>query len=505
MKNLYFVPMVSQADVEDIPNLLENRRPLAYCLAFIASRFTPGQDSMHEQLMPYIAQFLKGATYLPTRSEEEHWMHLQVFAVLYAYTQIPKSEAGHLEPVRNSGLEHWTLKSAVETYALQLSLHRSIEDVKILLRNNCPDIATKNCYRNSVYWLWLFTMAHHHSLITRTPPSIRLDSAISGSLDILKTIPNDTSIMRVLAEVDLCVLWSQLARVERGFGEWWCPPPEARDAHEILRRLEDADAALQSWGQKWMHLPNEAQRPSIFNNAYPESSATEFHFRVTRFCISTFATLISYDQSTLPPPEAISAIMQSVLKSTDAAGRCCDLLIELGPLHKESLRYSPDFAFTMVSFCCLYLIHAQQLLGSKYPSLSGQVAKVKQVASLMSDLSVGQNQCPRLYGEWILARLQSSVAGHNTNSSIQPEFSQGREDSNQSQMAGSRFDVIRGENEAVDQYPSSGQIWPNRRHDTGAVPGLSSTTAIFNAGHSLFDDYEIDYSFIFDPTLDFVT
>ena len=491
------MPQIYAADLENIHDLIENRRPLAYCLAFVAGRFIPGLDSYREQLGPYIIQFMKEITSPKEMSEEENWTHLQALSVLYAYVQIPKSGPRVSMP-NEEYLGHWTLKSTVENFALQLSLHRSIENVKLLLQNGCPDIAAKNCYRNSLYWLWLFTLSHHHSIITRTPPSIRLDSTISGSVEILKKLHTDTSTLRILAEVDLCILWSQLASVEKGLGEWWCPPPDTREAKEILAVLEKSDAALRVWAEKWTRLHNEEQAQSVFDSAYPDSLATKFHSHVTRFCISTFATLISHDHSAITSAETFAAIMKAVLKSADAARDCCDFLLDLEPLQKEGLRYSPDFTFTIVSFCCLHIIHAHTLLSSTHPILNGHIEKVKQVAYLMVDSSVGQNRCPRLYGESILLRLQTSGVNQSSRDSVP-------DGSIRPLSPGSSRGPISGHSPTLGPFLHTEQVWSGRYHEAELLLGPSSLSDAFNAGHNLFDDYEVDYSFILDPSLGYVT
>lgn len=498
------------------------KRHLAYCLAFVAARFVPGCEHIRRQLTHHVVQFLRDATRFSSNNEEEIWTHLLAFAVIYAYRQIGASSNDSPDPAHDEYLNQWTLKSAVETFALRLSLHRSGEDVRTLLRNSVPDIATRPEYRRYIYWLWLFTMAHHHSLVTRTPPSIREDSIIRGSPDLLKDVENDTRVLRVLAEVDLCILWGQAGRLETGLGEWWCPPPEGRALHETLGILEDADAALQVWSQRWGLVGGP--RRSEYDTDFPPTGAVDFHFRFTRFCISTFATRTVHHQSTTASsftrsainsslPRITAAITNSVLKSAEVASYCCDFMLDLSPLQKDSCRYIADFGFAMISFCCLYIINAFELFGSRHATLGTYIRKVEQSARLMIELSVGSNSCPKTYGEWILARIENlearnlvSISKDGTDAGLISRLQGYPHSSTDAQRPIRQIEFGQG-----DAGLRNNQEWVSDYGETRPTAGMSPLADIdnenlsFSPGQEIFDDLGIDGTFIFDPRWDFLT
>ena len=525
MKILYLVPVMTPTDIEDVGSLVSRKRRLAYCLAFVAARFVPGCEHIREQLAPHVVQFLRDMTRFSSDNAEETWTNLLAFAVIYAYRQTDASSNDSPKRIYDEYLNHWTLKSAIETFALRLSLHRSFEDVKNLLRTNVPEIVTEPAYRYYIFWLWLFTMAHHHSLVTRTPPSIREDTTIRCSSDLLKNVENDSCVLRILAEVDLCILWGHAGRLEKGLGEWWCSPPEGKGFHETLSILEDADAALQVWSQRW-GLVELQGRPDLGTGSPPTgaSTAVDFHFRFTRFCISTFATRTVHHQSlattgltdgeSSPSPAKISAaITLSVLKSAHIASHCCDFMLDLSPLQKDSLRYIADFGFAMISFCCLYIINAFELFGSRHAVINNYIRKVEQAAHLMVELSVGSNNCPRVYGEWILARVEALEAGSLTSvsrdargSGLLSELHAHRHSS-----ADSQEPVLQAENEDGGAQPQPNRVWVSGYDETSPGVGMSAFVEVDRATlpsdltPDLFQDTMLDDTFILDPRWDFST
>lgn len=423
---LYNVPILELADMEDADRLLQSNQYLANAVAFVTARFVPGCNSVRTGLAPGIIQFLRSTARSSQESDDQVWARLQAFAVIYAYRQVGEVPKEQSLADYDDHLNQWSLKSSIETFALRVSLHRSMGEVMTLIRNGHPEITRTPSYRRYVYWLWLFTMAHHHSLVTRTPPSIREDTTTRVATDLLKDLDNDSRVLRILAEVDLCMLWGQAGRLKPGLGEWWCPSDEEMDSEETFNVLEDADRALDLWSQRWGLSPSS--HPSLTGSTPEARGAPKFHYLFTRFCLRTFGTRTIHQQMISSQGHASGrtastitndapALVSSVLKSAAAAAQCCDFLLELSPLQKDGSRYIADFGFSMVAFCCLYIIRAYELFGGKESALTTALDSVEQVASLMEGLSVGYNHCPAAYGRWLLARLdkvtpQHPVAGH---------------------------------------------------------------------------------------------
>ncbi|KAK2751540.1 hypothetical protein FQN55_000261 [Onygenales sp. PD_40] len=417
-KLLYFVPVISNTDVENFDSVIDYRPALAYSIAFVAARFVLGYGSVRLRLMPHMLDLLQvGTTGNGTGNGEWNWTDLQARAVLYAYAQawLCLMASQKLDKISTTGqcLNPWIIKLAIENMALQLSLHRSIDDLNMLRRNNEADLSLESSYRSSVFWPWLFTMSRQYSTMARTPPSILNDSTINRSLSILKHSKPNSDVRRIIAEAELYGIWDQASFYETGLAERWCRPPGLGDASNAPDAIKQADALLQTWKQEWLRSDYRKQDIDL-DPTYPEGAAIDFHYRLVRFHIYSFAIPVAFHQFGPAPGLGSSpqnhASLALVVKSAEAASDCCYFLRDLNRLQREYLRYISDFGFTMLTLCCLYIMHAHDIF-SGHPVLAQHIAKVEEIAHLMEELVVGSNLCPRIYGQYILSRLQ--MAGHN--------------------------------------------------------------------------------------------
>jgi hypothetical protein len=182
--------------------------------------------------------------------EREIWTLLQALAVLYAYPRVAavskQDGERHINP--------WTVKSAVETCAMQISIHQSVEDLKTLIQSCGPEILSSLPYRRTFFW-------------------------------------------RVLAEAALYYEWDQAARLDQSLIEWWCVPPDTKDGGVLSELLEGVENLLQEWHSDWLppveinsptrtSIASNFRDPSIFAN-----SITAFMGILTRFNIISFAHL----------------------------------------------------------------------------------------------------------------------------------------------------------------------------------------------------------------------
>jgi hypothetical protein len=410
---LYYVPVIDASDLQDPVDVARSNRPLALCASFVAAQFVPGCSWVRDRLAPLVSDLIEAVAGPLASSDDEIWSQLQAMAVLHAYGPATGVFAStqHMHPTNYPS--HWTVKSVIETFALRLSLHRSVE---VLLRDRVENVWRTRPFQKYVYWLWLFTMTHHFSLMVRTPPTIREDHNIQIAVGLLSDVPKPSRVTRILAEVDLCILWNQAGRRVPGLGEWWCAPPDNVNPVETLSVLDDANAALDVWSQRW-------GVEGHVNYTYPDfdvriNGAVDFHCRATRFLINTFATRSLHRQSlatteTTRPTKATlqQRLADCVLQSADAAAGFCRCLLDLGPLAKDAARYMADFGFAQISFCCLYIIHAFETFGDSFPVLISHIATVKEIAQLLVEMAVGDNHCPRLFGESIFNRLRYSTRG----------------------------------------------------------------------------------------------
>ncbi|KAK5991741.1 hypothetical protein PT974_07775 [Cladobotryum mycophilum] len=418
-KSICYVPVLSLEPLDNIERLVTNRRPLAYAMAFVASTLSPGYSSTHLALFPYMSKMLEQANGILNEGEEENWTLMQALAVLYAYPRVTAVSGQMGERF----LSPWAVKSAVETCAMQISLHESIKDLNALIKSGEPDISSSPPYRRAFYWIWLFVKSRHHSVMTRSPPTIHDDSTVASTLDLLVQLDPQPGVWRVLAEAALHRLWDQAARSDKSLAEWWCIPPDTRDTGSLLELLEKAENMLQEWSSTWLQS-NDMSTPSSLDSSLLDPTIfanviTSFMGVLTRFIIVSFAApiishqliaktgLATFSSTDTLSPE-LSAFLNCVLKSADAASKCCDMIINLKPAAREVLRYTPDYGFTMLALCCLHLVYAYTMSPGT-PLLKSYLVKAEKVAYLMMDLRVGLNVCPKVYGEYVLGQLRNAT------------------------------------------------------------------------------------------------
>jgi hypothetical protein len=502
---LRYVPVIEEEDIQDASNLLTNQRPLLYCIAFVTARFVPGCKPIRHKLVPYILGVLRRRFRSSHGNDREVWTLLQALAVLHAYRHIDDTVLEVGEPFQNEDLSHWALKATIETLALRLSLHRVVEEVERMIRTNKPNICLTQSYRRYVFWLWLFTMAHKHSLVMRTPPSIREDSTIQYAPNLRMALENSKSVLGILAEVDLCLLWGQASLRERGLGEWWCPLRSV-DTYDTMAVLEDVDAALKVWSERWGIVDPSPSSSEI-------SGSVDFHYRFTRFCISTYATrniphpsvsrtgILAGSPSSHPSISQNQA--QSLFKSVSAASSCCDLMLQLSPLAKDASRYIADFGFVMISFCCLYVIQACELFGLSYPTLNQHLRKVELAAQLMLELATDSRHSPALYGEWILGRMETSrsrqgtasprIEGSNGPTGVTSTHVPSRQAQNT--LRYDNLSSITRDEHGREQDPDSAHDQPSSlRQDLGSPPAAQELWGEANGEDMLAFDSNWDFS-----------
>lgn len=105
-------------------------------------------------------------------------------------------------------------------------------------------------------------------------------------------------------------------------------------------------------------------------------------------------------------PRTLSSIQErQIQRCAKHAFGVLDWVLSLGPVKKDQLRYAPDSALALMSFCCLFLMAAIRTFPSCISSPAGCVERVKCFAELMADLAVGTNSSAHIYGSLILTRV----------------------------------------------------------------------------------------------------
>lgn len=412
---LYFFPVIDDSELDDIPYIVKHKRPLALAASVVAAEFVPGGASVRKALIPYVSSFLHELEGPISKDEDTIWTHLQAYAILYAYR--PSTDITH--PVLNSSderlLNHWRIKSAVEDFAMRLGLHHSLGEVRALVRASQQDIRHTHSFKKAIYWLWLFTMSHHFSLVTETPPTIRQDSSIKTACALFSEITKPPQVTRMLAEVDLCMLWNLADQALPGLGEWWLRNPQVDvDPSQAAHVLDDADAALDVWSRRWgVHGETDATYPGLDISM---NGAVEFHFRATRFWMRLFATRMVH----LSRPNASSDTDFSrlnanlTLKSAEAAECCCRYLMEIDSLARDGARYMADLGFALIAFCGMYVVRIYEMYGREVPILRDYLATVEACGKMLTEMAVGSNQVPRHYGRRVLDRVANAVPSEMT-------------------------------------------------------------------------------------------
>lgn len=95
----------------------------------------------------------------------DDWIILKALIVLYAYSELtPLSQTS--KTVKETEISYWPLRSIVEVLALRLSLHRSVQDLRLDLQSGSEHIEDAPSYQRYTIWLWLFNMAHYCSIVS---------------------------------------------------------------------------------------------------------------------------------------------------------------------------------------------------------------------------------------------------------------------------------------------------------------------------------------------------
>ena len=170
---------------------------------------------MRDKLMPSISNLLHSKFPVSQGGDEDELATLQALMVLYVYR--PATTSPQFEDIT-----HWRLKSIVEAYAIHLGCHRSVNELRNLIRSRAINITSSKSYKQYIMWLWLFTMSQHISLVTGSPPSISEDATIRLAPETLKHIHKTQAVTRLLGEVELCMLWSKVSKIPPDISQCLC-------------------------------------------------------------------------------------------------------------------------------------------------------------------------------------------------------------------------------------------------------------------------------------------
>lgn len=412
MQNVLFM---APEDLNDLPSLINEKPELAYSIAFITSFFVPGYARIRASLTPHVLKIVRTNYYSSRRNDEHMWTLLQALGVLYLYASpIDPEEYGGTSPYHPE-LSFRVLKPLVESLAVYASIHRSYEDVARGPPLSNSGSNANPALRRYLFWLWLFTSSQQYSLITRTPPTISEDSTIESAPTLLHDIQENAFVRKILAQVELYLLWAKAGIEYPNLREWWSSPQTELDISSTKEMLTEFDRILLGWRLKWTLAEQTAtsrMTPDRFNNTTVESL-----FRYARFHISTYATRALYKAMTestqvgasTPRLVALSPQLTELFsRSVEAAASWSRFFIDLDPVAIETARYIPAINFTKITFSCVFVIMAAEVLAGPDLSLDRHLQSVREAASCMRELAVDERAPPRIYADRILQRLEST-------------------------------------------------------------------------------------------------
>lgn len=138
-------------------------------------------------------------------------------------------------------------------------------------------------------------------------------------------------------------------------------------------------------------------------SAEPLGPDIDFHFRFTRFCLSTY----SVQNLKLVGASGLSRFQQDALnRSVAAAANFCRFTLELGPAIRDAARYMADFGFVMISFACLFIIQACENFYSRIDRVAEYISDVEGVAHMLKEFAINSNHGPNFQARTIIAKLQ---------------------------------------------------------------------------------------------------
>jgi hypothetical protein len=405
-------PIFLPDDFGDIRGMIRNRRPLAVCIAFVTARFVPGCRSLRNQLIPDVLNILKLAWDRVEENEEQQRMLFQAFATLSTYASPADAQTADNGAARYGELSPWAIRSLTEMFALRISLHRSWDQVS-RVRFESPSEALANAsFRRYLLWLWLFTMSHHGALLMRTPPTISEDMSIRSAPSVLGQLRGEYLIKRVLAEVELCLLWSQAGSQHRELGEWWCSPQSGGAIDSRLEGLRSLDAALVAWSERWQLVGKDDTVYPPINSL--QRTSIDFHYRFTRFCVATYVVRFVHQSTVEQMAEAspdrnqspaTSLMIELLQQSMEAGMALCTLPLELSPIQKDLARYIPHLAFAMLAFPCYFVMRAAEVPGIPIATTKESFSNIKKVAETFCEMAADEFHFAAIYGKAILEEL----------------------------------------------------------------------------------------------------
>ncbi len=153
------IPALVSEDFEDSDTLIDTEVALVHCICYVTAKFLPGGTVIQEALYPNIFRIAEGK--FPNDGKQNgNLSNVMALVILYCYADL-SSPSLQVSQYQSKKIFFWPLKSVVELYALQSSLHNSIQELRteIVSKRSGP-IFDSVPYRRYVLWLQIFLISH---------------------------------------------------------------------------------------------------------------------------------------------------------------------------------------------------------------------------------------------------------------------------------------------------------------------------------------------------------
>lgn len=159
-KCLRYIPILRKNDFSNLDHLVEHDLLLVYSVCYVVAKFLPGGTDIRTNLQPEISGSLQR---LFMSNCKKSFSTLKALVILYTFTDLPPSSRNS-DYDGSEDLPFWSVKTLVELFAQELSLHRSIEELQLEVTMGSEGIFESLAYQKYCYWLQTFSQIRHNSI-----------------------------------------------------------------------------------------------------------------------------------------------------------------------------------------------------------------------------------------------------------------------------------------------------------------------------------------------------
>ncbi|GAM89115.1 hypothetical protein ANO11243_071500 [Dothideomycetidae sp. 11243] len=407
------VAVLAEEDVADVAATIERKRALAISMSYVAAHFVPGCKSIRAKLTPAVVSIATLQTQPGERdnnsSDEARWSTLQALAVLYTWA--PSRTPGLATSTRME-LTRDMLRMSIESLAVRHAMHKSAQDVTELSKHTSEDeLARSFVFRKYTYWLWMYTEAHLRSLLLRAPSTLREDASITNASKILDRMLRYDHVHRLVARVELCLVWVRADLRERDFGDWHCSTPNELGADTAMAVLGEMDDDLRTWRRQWCTPQGQSPSSSPSQPDTLTEAILGLYQHFIHYCNALYVAQAFRASSSAV--ESVPAATNFDRQALQRALLFCQSFCELNPSIKASIGYSPETLFSMAVTCCDSVIQTCASSTFTGQTTTPPVTVVLDVAELMIEAGPDDTHSSRVLGQRVLGRYLRSMPVSN--------------------------------------------------------------------------------------------